>query len=144
MSDTHEPWIAREKWIIPSSHASRSIGMSTDKQQDKDEYAQVFAIAHKDRHGRHDENDISRRIVACVNACAGIPIETLESAGKTISTQQSLNGYVEMKSQRDELLAALKAVLRISDEAGEDDEYSQEWQDAIAIMRAAIAKAEDE
>lgn len=50
----------------------------------------------------------ARRIVACVNACAEISTETLESAGKFPLTKSSLNGYLHMKAQRNELLEALR------------------------------------
>lgn len=87
----------------------------------------------------------ARRIVACVNACAGISTEDLEESAMSI-LQHMEDQYGErlesLKQQHNELLAALKAVLKVSDETGEDDEYSPEWQSAIENMRAAIAKAE--
>lgn len=50
--------------------------------------------------------------------------------------------YLDLLGHCNELLAVLKAVLKVSDETGEDDEYSTVWQSAIGNMRAAIAKAE--
>lgn len=46
----------------------------------------------------------ARRIVACVNACAGIPTARLECGAADV-----LAYSMELKQQRDELLAALKA-----------------------------------
>lgn len=45
----------------------------------------------------------ARRIVACVNACAGIGTEYLEHFGAT-----TFNDFKRVKHQRDELLAALE------------------------------------
>lgn len=50
-----------------------------------------------------------RRIVACVNACAGIPTETLESDGTEIACNYaSLQTLEKMAEQRDKLLALVK------------------------------------
>lgn len=51
-----------------------------------------------------DQAANARRIVACVNACAGLPTEHLESA----PLGGILNGVAGLVSQRDELLAALE------------------------------------
>jgi hypothetical protein len=47
----------------------------------------------------------ARRLVACWNACEGLPTEVLEHAA---STGDSLGGHIKLTAQRDELLAALK------------------------------------
>ncbi len=49
------------------------------------------------------------RIVACVNACAGIPEENLH-AMQTASN--GLDAWSELMQQRDELLAALEIAMR--------------------------------
>lgn len=59
----------------------------------------------------------ARRIVACVNACAGIPTEQLES-GEVRSVRDELADIATLEKQRDELLAALKLAGRIIREAG--------------------------
>jgi hypothetical protein len=51
--------------------------------------------------------DNARRIVACVNACAGIGTEYLERFGAT-----SFNDFKRVKDQRDELLAAMETIAR--------------------------------
>lgn len=54
----------------------------------------------------------ARRIVACVNACEGIPTDYLESPDNE-ATQIAKRGYAEiiaLRQQRDQLLAALKCV----------------------------------
>ena len=49
----------------------------------------------------------ARRIVACVNACAGIPTESLEQLSQNGSLKV-LARNIELEKQRDELLAALE------------------------------------
>lgn len=48
----------------------------------------------------------ARRIVACVNACEGIPTEVLESGSHRI-----IQRYAAAERQRDELLAELKSAI---------------------------------
>lgn len=79
----------------------------------------------------------SRRIVACVNACAGIPTEHLEAAGKSAPVQSSLNGYLDMKKQREELLAASRsAILALAHAAESDPSYRSTYNE----LSEAIAK----
>lgn len=76
------------------------------------ESGEEFSLAQKEREAN------ARRIVACVNACAGISTEILESPSWKIAMQSSLSmwqSYCEKKmqledaiEQRDELLAALQ------------------------------------
>lgn len=91
----------------------------------------------------------ARRIVACVNVCAGIPIEILEqkqSGGLTWSFASTL----ELIMQRDELLAALKRledkgwlnhILEMAQSAGVE-KVGGEIKKTVCTARAAIAKAE--
>ena len=80
----------------------------------------------------------ARRIVACVNACAGIDTEWLENNGAYAVPVPSLRTLL---NQRDELLAALKAAeaLRrkglINSEPGEMERVD-------SMRREAIAKCE--
>ena len=80
-----------------------------------------------------------RRIVACVNACEGISTEQLESW--LCMSRPIRKSLEELKSeadregaQRDDLLEALRGVLRIADR--KTDEFD--------AARAAIAKATGE
>lgn len=59
----------------------------------------------------------ARRVVACVNACAGIPTEALES-GEARSVRDELATIAELEKQRDELLAELKSISKITGDAG--------------------------
>lgn len=77
----------------------------------------------------------ARRIVACVNACAGIPIEILEQ-NKTGGLTWSFANALDLTMQRNELLTALKEIA--------EETYDQ-WSNgakAKEIALAAIEKAE--
>ncbi len=52
----------------------------------------------------------ARRIVACVNACEGIPTDHLEKCTATCAVDRILIERDALKVQRDELLAALKII----------------------------------
>lgn len=64
----------------------------------------------------------TRRIVACVNACSGIPTHGLEG----MSVALTLSEMADVQQQRDELLLAMK-VLR----ANIDDEYYKLYIDGV-------------
>ena len=53
----------------------------------------------------------ARRIVACVNACAGFSTETLELIASVGGMQHKMTATAAVASQRDELLAALDVAL---------------------------------
>lgn len=72
----------------------------------------------------------ARRIVACVNACEGVPTEVLEAEKYINSASFGLRRSI--KKQRDELLAALEMVLDCDGDLNAMD---------FDMMRAAIAKA---
>jgi hypothetical protein len=58
-------------------------------------------------------SEIYRRIVACVNACAGLSTEVLEQPGIIHHRIESACGELyEVKQQRDALLAALKMAVQ--------------------------------
>lgn len=64
---------------------------------------------------RRDKGKVNaRRIVACVNACAGIPTEWLESKSE-LAKELPLTALAkvnnDLQQQRDELLAALEYIL---------------------------------
>lgn len=55
----------------------------------------------------HNDED-ARRIVACVNVCAGIPTDVLEAMPS--GPASLLPMYAQIEQQRDKLLAALEAI----------------------------------
>ena len=78
-------------------------------------------------------DDDARRLVACWNACEGLPTAWIEGGAADI-----LEHAKSLKSQRDELLVALKDLMSgIFDGPDESDAAR-----LIANARAAIAKAE--
>lgn len=86
----------------------------------------------------------ARRIVACVNACEGVPTDVLEnstSAYGALTYQQTLRKWAE--AQRDELLAALegadKAITAALPHLPADGEavFCGEW---LSEIREAIAR----
>lgn len=78
----------------------------------------------------------ARRIVACVNACAGLANEQLDRVVKN-----PLSSYRELMQQRDELLAALEKCRKELSAWMRDHGDDIATQEAVADARAAIAKA---
>lgn len=84
----------------------------------------------------YEVTEDGRRIVACVNACKGIPTESLEG----FSVQEMESAAMKIERHRDELLAALKKISAI-----EDQMYGADWDEieqARSIANSAIDKAE--
>lgn len=85
----------------------------------------------------------ARRIVACVNHCAGIETEKLETS--PFSYLKMLDHSKEMRAQRDKLLAGLKetnfllraTLILISDAESRDIAYQQ-----LSANRALFAEIE--
>ena len=77
----------------------------------------------------------ARRIVACVNACAGLPTEQLESS----PPGGVLNGVAGLIAQRNELLAALEIIAASEEFHG--DSFVCDFGTLQGVARAAIAKA---
>ena len=82
------------------------------------------------------------RIVACVNACAGLTDADLEALRATdgSNVQQVIDNALSVRQQRDELLAALQRLLNPNyDYALRDGQF---WaMEAKSEARAAIARA---
>lgn len=88
------------------------------------------------------QDETARRIVSCLNACAGIPTETLE-AGSMETTREVLSA-AELKQQRDELLTALqesKETLERECTLITDTLWYSKTETLFDFMDAAIAKA---
>lgn len=103
MSHTKEPWkygkelTARSgEWLISMDAGDRGRGIPICET----------------RPASGDEQANARRIVACVNACAGIPTEQLES-GEARSVRDELADIAMLEKQRDELLDALERMVRL-------------------------------
>lgn len=108
-----------------------------------------IATTHDGVFGEPTAEANARRIVACVNACAGIPLERLEQVPPINAAKDWVDTVLQWKDQRDEyrntveqqaeLLAAHKAEL-------------QDWQRAMLkaqqerdeLLAALVAAAERE
>lgn len=106
---TPEPWFWNEKYgevCFRSKEDDQSYGMACP--------VDLTAEAN------------ARRIVACVNACSGIPTEALEdgSARAERDALREMTGgtFYEIKKQRDELLAAAEAIEINAEECLDFDE----------------------
>ncbi len=97
----------------------------------------------------------ARRLVACWNACEGVPTSVLDDVMNS-SEREFLHHFVAMQAQRDELLGALQMLLAISGEINyapngllemaldSDDQETRNQANAHLCARAAIAKATGE
>lgn len=79
-----------------------------------------------------------RRIVACVNACAGIPTEEMEPGEYERHIIETGLEIGRLTAQRDELLSTLKSLM---DAAGQWTERSEALQLAHFQAHIVIAKA---
>lgn len=110
----------------------------------EDQYGEC--IAHVYEGGSDDEGD-ARRIVACVNACAGYTTELLEQEGQGCMDKMirhALGAVETLEQQRDELLSALRITrgnVASLGPAGALEPYApyREW---LAQIDSVIAKAE--
>lgn len=101
---TPEPWVLFEvgdgrPYLCPASDSDKTSVLTVIEED-----GVMFAAVYK-------EAD-ARRIVACVNACAGLETETLENItmlGETLLDRFELRNRqeAELTSKRDDLLAAL-------------------------------------
>lgn len=98
MKHTKEPWEVYEDCPRIASGNARNVRKST--------YGTYESNSLIDDSGEFFNPADARRIIACVNACAGVPNEILEDVNS--SERELLHHFVAMKNQRDELLAALK------------------------------------
>jgi septation ring formation regulator EzrA len=128
---TQEPWISAGKGALDtiSDQFGSRIAQCMNKYEDEPRNYQV-------------DYENARRIVACVNACAGIPTETLEAPttilkGLNLQTERVDALLHEHEQQRDKLLGALKDAMRLLKAAG----YAIEGT-ATNRMKALIAEIE--
>lgn len=88
-------------WIVPEDHRERPIGGSTDKQKDRDHYANVVATVE---HKYHDNAANIRRLVDCWNAFDGIspPLVAciVENGGVKLILETASNNEKELAAVR--------------------------------------------
>lgn len=104
MSHTKEPWaIGRDD--RPGMQWNNHIVSLNDQNQT------ICFMSHDNTPENEEGEANAQRIVACVNACAGIQTEHLERCNAIGAVDEILAERNELKKQRDELLAALECVL---------------------------------
>lgn len=103
MSEQHtpEPWYVIEK-PAPShvDHGHRMMALCG---------RWMVAAPYHVAFGQWDNEANAKRIVACVNACAGYKTDELEQIGRWITSGESAE-VAQLNERCDELLAALKAL----------------------------------
>lgn len=133
MSHTKEPWgvhrVSKTSVVGTSGFVVAACGGHMDNKRDPDElHSELLANA--------------RRIVACVNACAGISTEDLEVAGRLAAAEEAT--LRRIADQRDELLRLLG--VHPSDDAMKFAAEASEHLHIAAVQRdellAALKEAE--
>ena len=96
------------EWIIPEAHADRMIGSSTNKADDKSNYAHTVAIV---RGKYQDDKANARRLAAAWNAFDGVRTEFIEAMAGTGAMQAASDSMSALPAAQAELNAA-RALLR--------------------------------
>lgn len=115
---------------------------------DKDGHAIASAMVFHYEHQSSEATANARRIVACVNACAGYSTEALEDAkGVAEASNRLQRKLAGLEAQRDELLAALKCAesfisnLRVPQNTHEASIQLSQGLEVLSLIHEAIAKA---
>lgn len=119
---TPEPWK-----LAPAEHTSPDCFYVTDE-------TGKFAIARVFDYKLGGGMPNARRIVACVNVCAGIPTGRLEGGAADV-----LEHAQRLLKQRDELLASMRLIL---DEPKNTMSDGKALREIVRIARAAVASIE--
>lgn len=130
MNHTKEPWIA-----VPGGRHDPEVIITTQHRldQSKGEICGMD-VEFTGKHGDEQKAN-ARRIVACVNACAGISTEALEAEGSAVmGWNRAARKLIDAVKQRDDLLAALEGAANYIDNLGGT---SQGYRQAIAARGAA-------
>lgn len=124
MSHTKEPWSVTQP--TETLHAIRGHGGRI-----------VADVGYGDTFAINDAN--ARRIVACVNACAGTTSEYLESGAVMVCGRNQIDYFDELKQQRDDLLETLESAYNIAVE--HDGLFPFDWAVYCEMLHAAIDRA---
>lgn len=124
---TKEPWAFTQKLSASENHRGYVLW--------DDHYRSIIGdVSPRDEDGKQGEAN-ARRIVAAVNACAGIPTEVLETwaADSGVARRVGLANIAltaeltALRAQRDELAEALEVALRdIEDWCNKASQYIDE------------------
>lgn len=121
---TPEPWIYQED----SDAYTHIIRQKADQRM-------IIAYGPQSSKGNVEHN--IRRIVACVNACAGINTEALEHRVHLLKAED--DQIATLTKQRDELLAALVKSADAFWKLDNADIHAQEAEAAIASVKGGAA-----
>jgi hypothetical protein len=122
---TKEPWVAVEGIIYPSNG-----------REDGEDW-----IADLRSAGNTDANE--RRIVACVNACAGLDSELLENIDITGGLVERFALLNQTERQRDEALAKCVRLERELDRAnGFHERLAEQRDELLAALKGMVEVAE--
>ena len=118
---TPEPWVMSTKasgnwWHISAGNQAIAAVHAASKKRNEP-YASMFEAN-------------ARRIVACVNACAGVDTDLLEAGELDKPTMLVIQENKDLKHRCDELLAALDEISKLP--SYRQDECSEMARDAIA------------
>ena len=126
---THEPWFLSKVDNGISYEGGLAIDAIDTSNGKLLEICEVWGV---DDDREHDERSMAnaRRIVACVNACAGVDTDLLEAGELGKPTMLVIQENKDLKHRCDELLAALDEISRLP--SYRQDECSEMARDAIA------------
>ena len=128
---THEPWFLSKVDNGISYEGGLAIDAIDTSNGKLLEICEVWGV---DDDREHDERSMAnaRRIVACVNACAGVDTDLLEAGELGKPTMLVIQENKDLKHRCDELLAALEFVMSARGE---------QLESAFAQAQNAISKA---
>lgn len=130
---TKEPWHVGDAFMVGELVGGNDVFPVYQGEAGEDDLL-AFAFSTED----------ARRIVACVNACAGIPTELIEQGGFAAVPVAT---HREVKQQRDELLAALKESQEFMEYCWRDVQMSyyafEKLETVMEQTRALIARMEE-
>jgi hypothetical protein len=130
---TAEPWIARAL----SSGAIEIVSVREEHIYEVIAYPTSEIYGSSTRQGSKEEN--ARRIVACVNACAGITMYEFEG----LPYLDIKNGVAGLLSERDKLLDALCRALPYVEDAEKDPVFKPGVVKKLATeLRAIVEEVE--
>lgn len=103
MSHTREPWKYQKGFLTIYSLSGGDIGISTA----------IAKVSSHQLEGNDSAEENARRIVACVNACAGVSTETLEKfGGRAITAEGQRDTYRDLCAELLDDLKSAQAMLK--------------------------------
>lgn len=110
--------VVKGEWLIPEAHADRMIGSSTNKADDKSNYAHTVAIV---RGKYQDDKDNARRLAAAWNAFDGVRTEFIEAMAGTGAMQAASDSMSALPAVQAELNAANVRIAKLESLVSERD-----------------------